>query len=595
MKNLLLILLCLPFIGFGQKTYVPDNNFEFYLEANGMGDGIAFNDSVLTVNLIAVDTLIISSLSIADLTGIEDFTGLTYLICPSNQLTSLDISNNTNLTRMLCHNNQLTSLDVSNNTNLIQLICVFNQLTSLDVSNNTALTDLNCAVNQLTSLDVSNGNNINLNLHASGNPNLNCVIVDDVSWATANWLGQSLDANVIITATSCSSGCMDPQACNYDSTISFPDSSCIMPGCTDNTALNYSSSAGCDDGSCVFIPQGINYQAVARDATGNLLMNHALDVKLSIISDITTGNVSWQETHQVTTNEYGLFTAIIGNGTTTGSGSSATFDVVDWGASNHLLKVEIDYDGSGYVDMGTTALMSVPYALYSANSGAVGAQGPQGPVGANGVDGTNGVDGAQGLQGIQGLTGAVGAQGPQGPAGTTVTYSIGDFAHGGVVFWIDQTGQHGLVCATTDQSTGIQWYNGSYTSTESKGDGLLSGGMNTTLIIASQGYNSYSYAAGICANLQITEGGKTYGDWYLPSEYELNEMYLNKTIINTTAIANGGGDFSSNSYWSSTESFTNPNIFPFTFINARRQDFSNGSQYNDDKIASYSVRAIRAF
>ena len=113
------------------------------------------------------------------------------------------------------------------------------------------------------------------------------------------------------------------------------------------------------------VPQGINYQAVARDASGNVLMNQALTIQFSVISDITTSAVSWQETHQDTTNAYGLFTAIIGdaiNGTSTNGGFSATFDVIDWGVSNHLLKVEIDY-GSGLVDMGTTAFMSVPYAL----------------------------------------------------------------------------------------------------------------------------------------------------------------------------------------------------------------------------------------
>ena len=112
------------------------------------------------------------------------------------------------------------------------------------------------------------------------------------------------------------------------------------------------------------VPQGINYQAVARDANGDVLMNQALTIQFSVISDLATSAVSWQETHTVTTNDYGLYTAIIGGGTTTNVGSSATFDVIDWGASNHLLKVEVDY-GSGLVDMGTTAFMSVPYAINS--------------------------------------------------------------------------------------------------------------------------------------------------------------------------------------------------------------------------------------
>ena len=110
------------------------------------------------------------------------------------------------------------------------------------------------------------------------------------------------------------------------------------------------------------VPQGINYQAVARDASGAVLMNQALTIQFSVISDITTSAVSWQETHTVNTNDYGLYTAIIGGGTSTSVGSSATFDVIDWGASNHLLKVEVDF-GSGYLDMGTTAFMSVPYSM----------------------------------------------------------------------------------------------------------------------------------------------------------------------------------------------------------------------------------------
>ena len=114
------------------------------------------------------------------------------------------------------------------------------------------------------------------------------------------------------------------------------------------------------------VPQGINYQAVARDASGAVLMNQTLTIQFSVISDITTSAVSWQETDTVTTNDYGLFTSIIGKGTSTSIGSSATFNVIDWGASNHLLKVEVDY-GNGLIDMGTTAFMSVPYSIYSKN------------------------------------------------------------------------------------------------------------------------------------------------------------------------------------------------------------------------------------
>ena len=146
MKKLLLILLCLPMIGFGQQTYVPDDNFEAYLEANGMGNGIANDDYVLTVNINTVISLQVYQLNIADLTGIEDFTALTTLECYSNQLTSLD------------------------------------------VSNNTALTSLGCSHNELTTLDIRNGNNINVtNFQSLYNPNLTCINVDNAVWSTANW------------------------------------------------------------------------------------------------------------------------------------------------------------------------------------------------------------------------------------------------------------------------------------------------------------------------------------------------------------------------------------------------------------------------
>ena len=78
MKKLLLLLLCVPLIGIGQQTYVPDDAFENYLEANGMGDGIALNDSVLTANIDTVTYLSVNNQNIADLTGIEDFTALDY-------------------------------------------------------------------------------------------------------------------------------------------------------------------------------------------------------------------------------------------------------------------------------------------------------------------------------------------------------------------------------------------------------------------------------------------------------------------------------------------------------------------------------------
>ncbi|MBA7544349.1 hypothetical protein ES705_36704 [subsurface metagenome] len=89
-----------------------------------------------------------------------------------------------------------------------------------------------------------------------------------------------------------------------------------------------------------------------------------LTVRISILSeDATTGTLQWEETHSVTTNEFGVFTLKIGTGEQTG-GSASAFSDIQWGSASHFLKVGVN-DGSGYVNMGTTQLLSVPYAMYS--------------------------------------------------------------------------------------------------------------------------------------------------------------------------------------------------------------------------------------
>ena len=97
MKKLLLILLCLPFIGFGQNVYIPDANFKAYLVGN---TAINTNgDSEIQVSEAnsfsgSIDCV---GMNISDLSGIEAFTNLTNLNCRYNQLTSLDTSKNPDL------------------------------------------------------------------------------------------------------------------------------------------------------------------------------------------------------------------------------------------------------------------------------------------------------------------------------------------------------------------------------------------------------------------------------------------------------------------------------------------------------------------
>ena len=191
------------------QTYVPDDNFESFLESNGMGNGVLNDDYVYTTNINTIDTLSIGNLNIFNLTGIEDFDSLEYLSCWGNQLTGVDLSNNVLLKHLECAQNQLTNLDLSqnislnflgcsakqltsldlnNNIALTTLFCDANQLTNLDLSNNTSLNYLVCLNNHLTNLDVSNGNNLNMIYFSTiANPSLYCINVDDPIWSSLNW------------------------------------------------------------------------------------------------------------------------------------------------------------------------------------------------------------------------------------------------------------------------------------------------------------------------------------------------------------------------------------------------------------------------
>jgi hypothetical protein len=167
--------------------------------------------------------------------------------------------------------------------------------------------------------------------------------------------------------------------------------------------------------------------------------------------------------------------------------------------------------------------------------------------------------------------------------GGTAPAAVGDLRAGGIVFWVDPADNtHGLVCAIDDQSSRIRWYNGNYTTTGATGTAIGTGSANTTAIIANQGTTETAYAAGLAR----AYNGGGYTDWFLPSKDELNQMYENKAMINSTATANSGSNFTNNYYWSSTE---------YDAGSAWLQSFNNGDQANGGKSNTVYVRAVRAF
>ena len=111
-------------------------------------------------------------------------------------------------------------------------------------------------------------------------------------------------------------------------------------------------------------PQGIPYQAIARNASGVAIANTAVKVRFSIRDSIATGPVRYQETHSPTTSVLGLFTVNVGMGSVV----SGNFSGINWGRNAKFLQVELNTTGgTTYTDLGTTQMMSVPFAL-QANS-----------------------------------------------------------------------------------------------------------------------------------------------------------------------------------------------------------------------------------
>lgn len=208
------------------------------------------------------------------------------------------------------------------------------------------------------------------------------------------------------------------------------------------------------------VPQSFNYQAIVRNAGGQIVANQGINVRLTIRQGSPTGNIVYRETQQDTTNEFGLATFAIGNGTIV----AGNFSLINWALGNYYLQVELDVaGGSNFADMGTSQLLSVPYALYAKTSGSgsggvTGHTGPTGPTGATGGgSGATGPTGASGPTGATGPTGAMGsgagATGPTGPTGATGATGSGAGATGPT----GSQGATGVTGATGVAGTGGGW------------------------------------------------------------------------------------------------------------------------------------------
>jgi hypothetical protein len=154
----------------------------------------------------------------------------------------------------------------------------------------------------------------------------------------------------------------------------------------------------------------------------------------------------------------------------------------------------------------------------------------------------------------------------------TTHFVIGQSYGGGIIFYIDGTGQHGLIAATSDQSTGAP-YGCWLTQIGASGTAIGTGQANTNLIVSHCGTGT---AAQVCDALVLN----SYSDWFLPSKDELNQMYIQSNVI--------GGFCTGCRYWSSSES---------SAANAWYTFMGNGSQATQQKDTQggMGVRAVRSF
>ena len=238
------------------ETNFPDENFRNCVKKfDKDNNNVLSNEEIVTVT-----NLDCNNKNIVSLKGVEFFKKLTYLFCASNQLTTLDLSENKALTYLSCNYNQLTTLNLSNNTALKYLYCTGNQLTTLDLSENTALKELSCASNQLTTLNMSE------------NTALKELLCNSNQLTTLD-----LSKNTALTNLSCSA--------NQLTTLDVGASTALTnPSCSANRlkALDLSTNTALKELSC----------AGNKLTTLNVSANTALEDLYCTNNELTTLNVS---------------------------------------------------------------------------------------------------------------------------------------------------------------------------------------------------------------------------------------------------------------------------------------------------------------
>lgn len=334
-------------------------------------------------------------------------------------------------------------------------------------------------------------------------------------------------------------------------------------------------------------PQSFNYQAVARNGQGNEIANQNVLVRFTIRDAQAGGNLLYQETHAKTTNQFGLFTAAVGSGSP--SSGSPAFTTINWGAGNRYLQVELDVTGVGnaFSDMGTSQLLSVPYALYAANGGGGGITGPTGSQGVAGPTGATGPQGANGATGPQGPTG-IGVTGPTGPTGAQGATGAG----GGATGPTGATGQNGTPGATgptgpqgitgpTGSGGGTSLYN---TTTVDFGTSQLS--------LSYSGTTAYTLIPGLSRSVTLTGPSKVWitsqGSAQLNGSGTVYGAYSIGILQNGSLVPSGGTAYNALQASAVANPFNSFSVQTLLTLTAGTYTFSTGARY-EGTVNGYPV------
>lgn len=304
-------------------------------------------------------------------------------------------------------------------------------------------------------------------------------------------------------------------------------------------------------------PEKISYQAVIRNSSDEILIETQVGVQISILKNLSTGKVVYTEQRTVATNANGLMTLEIGTGT-----SNANFSDIPRHEGPFYIRTDIDPEGgSTYTLSAISEILSVPYALHAGTADNI--SDPQTIfTPGEGIE----IDGNV----IKVKTDSL----------MRNKYEIGDLAQGGVVFWVDESGYHGLVCALIQiNNTKLIWMDISFhnryrdkvfVNIPGTVDGFVGSGRFNTALIADYDTTfkqpdeiNYSNnglletpnlsAVEFCTYFQFEQDSILYTDWYLPSIYELELLFENHEIINEVLQANDFEEISRDTYWSSNQ------------------------------------------